>query len=613
MLPFAALTDPILLALLALAIGLLLLGCLGGLMPRGVGGGLAALFCGTGAVLCALTLAGRLPAAVVQLPAGPPGLPLTLALDPVAALFLLVTMLCGTVLTAASALGAGGPERPGAVALVFAGLALAILGAGAAPLCLGLAIAAAGLWRLDPANRPLPVIGAAFLLLAALCLMAPPGLPPDFLPILDAAAAPLREGEAAVLTLAAAALLTLATRHGAGTAVLSGAVVPVLLYLPTRLLIDLPVLEDRSWWGTPLLLAGATAAVVNGWRAAGDPDLSGAVNALVRQQAGLAVMALGLCVIDQAADLPTAAAFALASATVLTVASATAGTLAALCAESISRGAGTGRLARLGGLRQTMPAASVLLALALLVLSVLPPSGTFAGVWLLAQAILGGPRSGGLLAQGPLALAAAALAASATLATVAGLRLIGIVLLGRPRTAKAAGAEDIGRWDRLVLAALAAVAVLAGLFPGGIVRLLAHPAIVALTGTGLSGRAGWMTLSASPNTPGYATLPVLALLLLAAGGVLLATRRYRAEARLSAVWTGGQPPDPTLPFGDPLAQSSGTGFRPALPHPPMGWPTMPRLSLPRPRLVVGRAGLWAMLICLGGLLLVTSLTGAGGP
>ncbi|MFO1028356.1 MAG: hypothetical protein U1E70_24535 [Acetobacteraceae bacterium] len=611
---FPALTDPILLALLALAVGLLILGCLGGLMPRAVTGGLAALLCGAGAALCVLTLVAQLPAVVLQLPVGPPGLPLALALDAVAALFLLVMLLCGAALTTATAMGDSASAQPDAIALVLGGLTMAALGGGAVVLALGLAAAAAGLWRLDPSARPLPMIGAAMLLLAALCLMAPAGLAPDFLPMLAAAPSAWRQGVAAAATLAAGvALLAPYRLRSPSVPLLAGVVVPAILYLLTRLLIDLPLLTDSTWWGAPMLLLGTVAAVVYGWRAAGASELGNAIDAIIRQQAAIAGMGLGLCIINAAADLPIAAALALAGTALLSLTAAAAGTLAGLCVEAIVRSAGSGRLARLGGIRETMPATAILLALALLVLSSLPPGGAFAGLWLLAQAILGGPRSGGLLAQAPLALAAAGLAASATLATVASLRMIGIVLLGRPRSARAAGAQDISRGQKALFAALAAVAILQSLLPGGVVRILVQPLLVSLTGTGLGGRAGWMTLSASPHAPGYATLPVLALLLLAAGGVLLATRRYRLEARLSAVWTDGQPPEPTLPFGDPLAQSAGTGFRPALPHMPLRMPILPRLPFHVTQLATAQTGLWTMLVCLGGLLLLGSLFGTDGP
>ena len=66
--------------------------------------------------------------------------------------------------------------------------------------------------------------------------------------------------------------------------------------------------------------------------------------------------------------------------------------------------------------------------------------------------------------------------------------------------------------------------------------------------------------------PGYLPVPVLCLLALATTVTLLARRRTGIEAKPGGVWTGGMPPPIGLPFGDPGAQSAGSGFLPTLPY-----------------------------------------------
>jgi hypothetical protein len=280
---------------------------------------------------------------------------------------------------------------------------------------------------------------------------------------------------------------------------------------------------------------------------------------------GLILIGLGLTLIARATDLPDAASFGLAATLLLIVASGVAGTLASLAAHALGEGANSQRLARLGGLIQSMPVASASLAMSLLALSALPPGIGFATLWLLFQTILSAPRTGGLLSQLPLALIAAALALSSALATAASVRLIGIAILSRPRSVRGSAARDVGSGQRSILLTLGGIAFVLGAVPGAALKALADPAIRALTGTGLGAHAGWASLSAASALPGYSPLPVLALLTLATGSVVLVVRRVRKETRLTGAWNNGLAPSPGLPFGDPLTQSAGGGFLPTLP------------------------------------------------
>jgi len=106
-----------------------------------------------------------------------------------------------------------------------------------------------------------------------------------------------------------------------------------------------------------------------------------------------------------------------------------------------------------------MPTAAIALAAGLFGLSGLPLGVGFAGTWLLFQSLLEAPRAGGLAPQILLAGLAAVLALSSATAAAGAVRLFGVAFLGRPRTPRAAVAEDITRRARpavLVLTAIAA-------------------------------------------------------------------------------------------------------------------------------------------------------------
>jgi NADH:ubiquinone oxidoreductase subunit 5 (subunit L)/multisubunit Na+/H+ antiporter MnhA subunit len=267
-----------------------------------------------------------------------------------------------------------------------------------------------------------------------------------------------------------------------------------------------------------------------------------------------------------------------------------------------------------------MPCTSAALAAGILALSALPPGLGFASLWLLFQSVLSAPRTGGLLSQLPLVLTVLALAVSAALATAASVRLIGIAVLGRPRSPRGSGAQESKSPIRTILLTLGGVSLLAGVLPAQVLKLLADPAIRALTGVP---PGKFAALSMFSNSSSYLALPVLALVALATGAVILASRWSRREGKTGGIWADGMPPSYGLPFGEPAAQSTGAGFLPTLPtirsvqfprlvslakpsdeH--LSTPTLPRMATLLPPSAV--AGVWLLLIVFGALLLVLAVT-----
>jgi hypothetical protein len=477
---------------------------------------------------------------------------------------------------------------------------LFLLAADGATLAIGLGISCAAIGQGKRHQMFIPL-----LLLAASCLLTQAGYAPRF----DAIrAAPIGAGHAtaaAGLTIVAVAALVWTraeARCWTRDTLTAGVLIPSGTYLLLRLVCDLSGAVTHAWWGFVLLLAGGTLAVLQGWRAAADPDIDTAVAALARRQAGLAMTGVALTLVAHAADLPGAESLALEATFLLALGGSLAGTLTSLAAHTIGASAGTYRLSRLGGLVHLMPGTAAALGAGLLASSALPPGLGFASLWLLFQSILSAPRTGGLLSQLPLALAAAAFALSAALATAASVRLIGIALLGRPRTPRGSGARESESPLRTILLTLAGASLLAGVLPGPLLWLLAEAAIRTLAGIHGDGRT---LLPVSAFVPGY---PVLVLLALATGGVILASRWRRKEAKIAGVWADGMKLPFTLPFGEPEAQSAGAGFLPALPRIPL--PRLPRFPAFRPRRKPSAiAGLWLILAGFGALLLFLAISG----
>lgn len=178
----------------------------------------------------------------------------------------------------------------------------------------------------------------------------------------------------------------------------------------------------------------------------------------------------------------------------------------------------------------------------------MPPGLGFAAFWRIFQALLTATRADGIGLQLVVALSVAATALSLALATVAAVRLFGIAFLGRPRSPRAAVADEAPGPARFKLFVLAVLILLLGIVPD-LARL---PAIGWTGGTGLALDPG----------PGYFAT-VIAVLLAVSGSIAAWLRRHDGarEQRREAAWTDGFAAPPAwLPFGDPTTQIGPASF-----------------------------------------------------
>ena len=371
-------------------------------------------------------------------------------------------------------------------------------------------------------------------------------------------------GDTAPLPLAAMSLTVLA---GEGFTLVVGLLLLVLagagslrrygsalaIYLLLRAWPDLGDLAQPLWLGVPLLLTGAAIAVIASLRAALAETLHTVLPVASLPLFAMSLMALGVALFARTVDLPSVVALALNAAWLALVCHMLSRTLLQLCADAVEAGASTRRLDRLGGLIHRMQVTAASCLAGLFAIALLPPGLGFAAFWLLLQSLLATARFGDiglrLLSIGAVAL----LALSAGLSALAAVRLFGVVFLGRPRTPRTAVAEEARRADRHVLCGLAALIVLLGFLPA----LALLPA------------AGWtnavigaqvLVLRAGVEAPGYASIAVAGLLVIAGIAVFRGLRRM-GEQRREPAWSGGfAAPPPWLPFGDPATQYGPAAF-----------------------------------------------------
>lgn len=608
-------TDPILPLLAGIACLLLALAAAeawgGARIRHGIGLG-AACLSGWGALLALIALVmGNAPVRL-DLPIGPPGASLGLALDPLAAFALVLVFLAGAAVIAFAAeqpppsRGAPPPALSAPIAILGA-CVLALLAADPVVLVLALSTAGLSLWlagtgtvrrSVGCALPPAAGLAAA----AAMLVLAP--ATPGFGPIgTDAARTAL------VMLLAFAGPGTLlglppfgrsallATADPTGRAILAGCLLPVAGVLLLRLtLAPLPA-EASFWWGLPLLALGSLTALAGAWRATAGSDLQAILIGLSQRQGGLLAIGIGLALIARSADLPGMAEHALGAVCLLLAGQALGGSLVFLAASAAASAAGTARLDRLGGLLHRMPITGAAMLVGLLALLMLPPGIGFAAMWDLAQAILAAPRTG-LASAWVLAPLAAVLALSAALALAAAIRMLGVAFLGRPRLPRSSAAEDVPPQARLILLALSGLALIVGLLPALVPALLARLAIRALNEG--AERADPSLLALTAGRDAYAPILLFTVVAIAAFVAWRLVRRPVVDERATPAWSGGFAPPPAwLPYGDPLTQADGAGFVPAVTVrvPPA---PMPRVRLSAIRL--GRFAPWLILAALAPLL-----------
>jgi len=555
----------------------------GTLVLCALGGVLDLTFLLRGAMPCVLALPFGLPGA------GQSGASMALGLDGLSAFFLLLLMLAGAAAATAALDAHGEPAASTPFFPAFVGaMALTLLAADGFALVLGFELMSLASFALvltrpheaDVRAAALLYLGmAAFgaaCLIPALALLAHPvpgGL--DFRFAAMRAHPP--EGWRAALVLALALLgagskaglaplhVWLPPAHAAApahvSALMSGAMTKVALYVLVRVLFDLSGPAQPGWWATPLLLLGAAAALLGGLRATVEGDIKRVLACSTIENVGLITIGLGVALAARAADLSPLAALALGGALLHTLSHGLFKTLLFLAAGAVQHGAGSRRLERLGGLIHRMPVTTACVLVGGACLAALPPTSGFAGEWMLFQAVLGAPRVGGLAMPTLIAVVAMLMALAAALAAVAAVRLVGVAFLGRPRSPRAAAADETGLPTRVALIALAGLSGAIGLFPGAVLAL-AGPALRLLVSVGMEGRIGVLRITPQADGPGYAAPAVTVLLGLAVALVLWLLRtRATIGHRVGPAWDCGfGAPPPWLPFGDPLTQYSGASF-----------------------------------------------------
>jgi formate hydrogenlyase subunit 3/multisubunit Na+/H+ antiporter MnhD subunit len=278
------------------------------------------------------------------------------------------------------------------------------------------------------------------------------------------------------------------------SALMSGVMTKVAVYGFVRIVFDLLGTPDW-WWGTLVLVVGGITAVLGVLYALMQHDLKRLLAYHTVENIGIIFIGLGLALAFKFNGMPGAAALAATAAIFHVFNHCIFKSLLFFGAGAVQTAAGTRDMEHLGGLIHRMPATSFLFLVGCVAISALPPLNGFVSEWLTFQAILLSPELPDWGLKFSIPAVGALLALSAALAAACFVKAFGVTFLGRARTPEAAKADEVDRYSLAAMGALAALCLLAGIFPGIVIDVLG-PAVRTMVGANMPVQSAmpWLTI-----------------------------------------------------------------------------------------------------------------------
>lgn len=335
------------------------------------------------------------------------------------------------------------------------------------------------------------------------------------------------------------------------SALMSGVMTKVAVYGFVRIVFDL-LGPPAWWWGVPVLIAGAGTATLGVLYALMQDDMKRVLAYSTIENIGLIFMGLGLALAFSGNGMAAPAALALTAALFHVFNHSLFKSLLFFGAGAVLSATGERAMGRLGGLLNAMPATGLLFLAGSVAISALPPLNGFVSEWLMLQSILLSPDLPQPLLKLLVPVAGALLALAAALAAACFVRLFGIAFLGRARSQAARDARETDRLSLTAMGLLAALCLLAGIFPALVIDALA-PVALELTGARMPVQTHVEWLSIVPIAESRSSYNGLLVFLFIAASALFAAfaihRGASSRLRRAAPWDCGFPdPDPATQY-----------------------------------------------------------------
>jgi hydrogenase-4 component B len=237
-----------------------------------------------------------------------------------------------------------------------------------------------------------------------------------------------------------------------------------------------------AWWWLTVIALGVVSALFGALHSATSTDLKRLLAYSTADNMGLVLIGVGASGLFAAERSPALAALTMVAALLVLVNHAAFKGSLFLSAGSVQVATGTRDLNRLGGLMARMPVSTTIFIVGALAIAALPPLNGFVGEWLLFQSLLHGlgVSSTGVAVAVPIAVAALALTGGLTVAAF--VKAMGIGFLGRPRSPEAARASEVPRTMRFGAGLLAAACVVLGVAPVVVIPAIEQATLVVIPG-----------------------------------------------------------------------------------------------------------------------------------
>jgi hydrogenase-4 component B len=237
--------------------------------------------------------------------------------------------------------------------------------------------------------------------------------------------------------------------------------------------------RPRPWWGAALIGVGAVSGLIGILNALAQRDLKRRLAYSSVENIGIIALGIGLGLLGGSQGSAAVAFLGFSGALLHVLNHGLFKGLLFQGAGSVLHGTGTRDIDSLGGLSRRMPTTAITFLVGSIAICGLPPLNGFVGEWLL---YMGAFRGGSTLPAGWAVwelLALPVLALIGGLAAMCFVNAFGGVFLGEARTEAASRAHETTLAMRAPMLAGALLCVAVGLWPAGIVRMLA-PAVVLL-------------------------------------------------------------------------------------------------------------------------------------
>lgn len=265
------------------------------------------------------------------------------------------------------------------------------------------------------------------------------------------------------------------------SSLMSGVMIKTGIYGFIRISMDV-LGRGPEWWGITIIGIGAVSSVIGVLYALMEHDIKKLLAYHSIENIGIILLGVGSSMMFGSNGMYTLSAIALMAGLYHTLNHAIFKGLLFLGAGSLMHATHTKNMEDMGGLIKSMPYTSLFFLIGSVSICALPPFNGFVSEWLTYQALLLGFNAPSITSKIISPLGGAALALTGALAAACFVKAFGISFLGVPRSRHGQGAKESSASMIGGMAILAVLCLLAGIFPGTVMSMIA-PAVSALTGS----------------------------------------------------------------------------------------------------------------------------------